>query len=448
MPDQIEVSRQFDKWLNETNQQTCGLWASAGFGKSYSMKDIIEEVIVKNSNYIPVLASMTHSAVEVLADFTGTVVTTLHSLMGWVPYVDKETGVDGLSTPMMRDKDADPRLTSNMLVLIDEAGLMGHDELALLLEECDRTGARVFFVGDSKQCFPVVKEGQRLCVPAYEHTLDQGALFMLTIPKRVDEDDMIYKLSVAYRKAVDGDKQPKLRTLLNKDGSGKGVRHVDDIEELAYKAFAAGKRDGNMRNIKVLAYTNRRCLTLNRKIRKKIMGLKDPTPIAGEEMVANTTITNATGEDCLIRNNGRVTVVSVEKTESHGLDGAFIQFKSDDTGEEVPEIVFVPSTPAKLLDRLRDLSNDAKAFKANGFDTEASKAWSSFFSLKEGCADIRFTYAITVNKCQGTTLKHALVDLCDIDGCRDYEQKTRMAYTAVTRATDYCTIEGELTGKG
>lgn len=441
--DQELVAEKFEAWLNETNMQTAGLFASAGFGKSYMAKHLIDEIIVKNSNYLPVLTSMTHSAVEVLADFTGQVVTTLHSLMGWIPYVDKETGEEGLSTPQMRDKNADPRLEENYLVIVDECGLMGHDELRLLLEECERTGARVLFVGDNKQCFPVVREGQRLCVPAYEYTMEQGCLLELTIPKRVDKSDMIYKLSLAYREAVDGAKQPDLKTMLNPDGSGKGVRHVDDIEELAYKAFTAGKRDGNMRNIKVLAYTNKRCLTLNRKIRKNVMGLKDPTPIVGEEMVANTTIQSATGDVCLIRNNGRVIVKEVEKTSSHGLDGAFIQFVDMD-GDDIEEVIFVPSTPAKLLDRLRKLSNEAKALKANGFDEESRQAWRSFFSLKEGCADIRFTYAMTVNKAQGITLKHALIDLCDMNGCRDYEQKTRMAYTAVTRATDYVTIEGEL----
>lgn len=441
MPDQVKAAEDFDYWLNETSTQTAGLWASAGFGKSWCAKHLIDEIVIKNSNYIPVLASMTHSAVAVLADFVGRDVNTLHSIMGWIPVVDKETGEERLSTPRMRDKNAEPRLAENMLLIVDEAGLMGHQELRLLLEELNLTGARVLFIGDNKQCFPVVKEGERLCVPAYEYS---ECKLELTIPKRVDEGDMIYKLSLAYRAAVDGARQPRLRTALNPDKSGKGVRHVDDIEELAYTAFRAGKRDGNMRNIKVLAYTNRRCLTLNRKIRRKVMGLKDPTPTVGEEMVANTSIQGATGDDVIIRNNEKVIVKSVEKTDSFGLKGAFIQF-TDMSGEDVEEVVFVPESPGKLNDRLKKLANEAKALKANGYDTESSEKWRAFFSLKEGCADIRYTYAMTVNKAQGTTLKHALVDLCDINSCRDYEQKTRMAYTAVTRATDYATIEGELT---
>lgn len=444
-PDQIAASQKFEECLNNTDVVFMGLWASAGFGKSYSAKDIIDEVIVKNSNYIPVLTSMTHGAVAILADFTGRKASTLHGLMGWVPQRDPDTGEEFLQTPRMRDKNAPDRLGNNMLVIVDEAGLMGHDELELLRIECERTGARVLFIGDNKQCYPVMRDGQKLCVPAYEAT---EVYLELTIPKRVDKEDTIYQLSLAYRRAVDGADQPKLKTKLNKDGK-TGVRYVQDIEEYAYKAFEAGKRDGNMREIKVMAFTNQRCLNLNRKIRKKVMGLTDPTPVVGEEMVANTAVQNGTGDETLIRNNQLVIVKEVEATDSYGLKGAFIQFEYYDSEHDmmvdVEEVVFVPSTPSKLLSRLKELANEAKALKAAGDSEGASAKWRAFYSLKEGVSDIRFTYAITVNKAQGITLKHALIDLDDINQCWDREQKTRMAYTAVTRATTYVTIEGELT---
>jgi len=440
-PDQLQAADDFEGWLLNHTTHLAGLWASAGYGKSYCVKHLINEVVIKNSNYTPVLTSMTHSAVDVLAEFTGMAVNTLHSLMGWVPYVDKDTGEEGISTPKMRDSNADPRLERNMLVVVDEAGLMGHNEVALLKKECKETGARVLLVGDNKQCFPVTKEGEELCIPAYDAT---ECKMHLTEPKRVDKGDVIFALSQAYRRAVDGERQPRLRTLLNADGTGRGIRHVDDIEEFAYKAFEAGVRDGNVRDIKVLAFTNKRCLSLNRKIRKKVMGLKDPVPIVGEEMVANTAITTSTGDNVLIRNNQKLIVKTVEPTTSFGLAGAFIQYLDMD-GEDIEETVFVPATPDKLLTRLKQMAYEANQFTSQGDKTEASKKWRAFYSLKEGCADIRFTYAMTVNKSQGTTLKHALVDLCDINSCRDLEQKTRLAYTAVSRATHFVTIEGKLT---
>lgn len=453
--DQIKAGEEFEHWLNNTKVRTAGLWASAGFGKSYSMQHFIDEIIVKNSNYNPIVCSMTHSAVAVLSDFVGREVRTLHSVMGWIPYVDKETGEEGLSTPRMRDRNAEPNLRSDDLLIIDEGGLVGHRELQLLLEELELTGARVLFVGDHKQCYPVTKDDEKLCVPAHDYTTAYGHVFELTEPKRTTDGDTIYKLALAYRAAVDGAKQPKLKTLLNPDGK-TGVRLVDDLEEIAVPAFKAGIRDGDVHKIKCLCFTNKRALTLNRKIRKRVMGYGDNIPRVGEEMVANTSISESAGDNILIRNNEKLIVKEVEATTSHGLEGAFIQFtRAEPVSVEidgvtqleyrdVEEVVFVPATPAKLIDRLKKLSNDAKAFKANGFEEDSRKAWRAFFSLKEGCADIRFTYAMTINKAQGVTLKHALIDMDDISICQDNGQMSRYAYTAVTRATHYVTIEGEL----
>ena len=445
-PDQMLAGEKFDYWLNETSIQISGLWASAGFGKSFSMQHMINEIVVKNSNYIPIVCSMTHSAVAVLKGFVSGDVGTLHSTMGWIPYVDKETGEEGLSTPRMRDKNAEPRFSENMLLIIDEAGLLGHNELRLLLEELSLTGARALFVGDHKQCYPVTKEDERLCIPAHEYSRDHGTIFELDTPKRTTAGDVIYELALAYRASVDGAPQPKLATKLNAD-KRTGVRIVEDLEEIAIPAFKAGIRDNEVKLIKCLCFTNKRALTLNRKIRKKIMKIKSPIPTVGEEMVANTTIDGV--DSILIRNNELLVVKSVEETESYGLKGAFIQYSRtelDVNGNypDVEEVVFVPATPAKLIDRLKKLSNDAKAFKANGFDKEASQAWRAFFSLKDGCADMRYTYAMTINKAQGVTLKHALIDLNDVSICQDNGQMSRYAYTAVTRATHYVTIEGQL----
>jgi hypothetical protein len=437
--DQLRAATRFEKWLSTSSETFAGLWASAGYGKSFTAKFLIEEVIIKHTNYTPMLTSTTHSAVEVMEEFTGRAASTLHSLMGWIPQVVKDTGEEYLSTPEMRGKKSN--LTKGMIILIDEAGTLGHEEMRLLTLACNEVEARVLFIGDHKQCFPVIKEGEELCVPAHRAT---ECMLELIEPKRTDRNNTIFKLSEKYRATVDGGPQPTLSTRLNVDGK-TGVRHVDDIEEMAYMAYAAGIRDGNTDNIKVLAFTNKRCLTLNRKIRKNILGHKSQIPMLDEIMIANTAITNVEG-NVMINNNQRVKVTSVEETENHGLNGAFITYDDLD-GEPIAESVFVPESPGKLVDRLKKLANEAKGYGANGFTDESSALWRTFYSLKEGCADIRFTYAMTVNKAQGITLKHALIDMSDINKASSFsrEMAARLAYTAVSRGTTFVTIEGELT---
>ena len=117
--DQLRAASRFELWLTNSSETFAGLWASAGYGKSYTAKHLIDEVIIKNSNYIPIMCSMTNSAADVLADFVGRPVTTLHALMGWVPQVDKEPAEEYLSTPQLRDSNENSSFKTNTLVLID-----------------------------------------------------------------------------------------------------------------------------------------------------------------------------------------------------------------------------------------------------------------------------------------------------------------------------------------
>lgn len=437
-PDQQLASDKFTDWLKENRQLIAGLWASAGFGKSHLCKHLIHTMI--DDGYSVGITSMTHAACEVLSNLTHMEVKTLHSTMGWVPAWDKKTGEEYLKTP--KDNDCPLAKSGIEILLIDEAGLMGHDELALLIERCRKLNVRLLFVGDHKQCFPVVKDHQELCIPAYTAT---ECYLELTTPKRVDEGDMIYKLCQAYRATVDGARQPKLRTVLNPDGGGKGVYVVDDIEEAAYEAFREAKEKGeDLRKIKVLAYTNKRSLKLNKKIRKNVFGIKDNRPYVGEEVQANTTISDSLDKEILIRNNQLLTVLAVVDGTEYGMKGWWLELEDVISGCAVPEQVFVAADWEALSAAMKKLTWEAGKFKKEGKGQQAQERWFRFFTMKSFFADIRNTYAITINKCQGSTLSHALIDLNNINICRNDEQAARMAYTGVSRPKMKVTIEGEL----
>ena len=443
-PDQQAASDKFFNWLDEptslhTEQHIAGLWSSAGFGKSHLCKHLIDNMLDKGLSVG--VTSMTHAACEVLNKLTGMDVKTLHSTMGWIPSYDKKTGEEFLKVP---SKDRCPLIESGIeFLLIDEAGLMGHEELGLLIQRTKLAGVRVLFVGDHKQCFPVNKAGEKECVPAFE--ADQ--IFLeLTTPKRVNEEDVLYQLCLAYRGTVDGRRQPKLRNARNKDGSGKGLYISEDIEEDAFEAFSKAKEAGeDLRKIKVLCYTNARSISLNRKIRKHVFGIKDSRPYVGEEVQANTTISDSLDEVILIRNNQLLTVLDIEDGTEHGTKGWWLGLEDVLSGLPIPEPVFVAASHAALKSRMDSIKREAQDFKKKGKQQQAQERWFKFFQMKKFFADIRNTYAITINKCQGSTLAHALIDMDNISSCRSDEQAARMAYTGVSRATDKVTIEGCLT---
>jgi hypothetical protein len=433
--DQKMASKRFEKWLNEEDTLTCGLWASAGFGKSYMAKYLINNIVKASSNYRPVLCSMTHSACKVLSGFLDQEVNTIHSVLGLIPMFDRETGDEFLSTPAMREKKPKPRLKEGDLVVVDEAGLMGNTELKYLISEAKKNHARILFIGDHKQLFPILNDDEQKCIPAYIATT---CYIKLTEPKRVAKKDVLFSLATKYRDSITGGRQPKLKSIMI---DGKGLKLTEDLEEDAIEAF----KKGDHNKVKILCFTNERALTLNRKIRKKVLRKASTLPDIGEIMVANTTIGSSVDkEEILIRNNQLLRVIGTREGVKKEVKGAYVSFCTME-GETLEEQVFIAESPNTLREKQSFYQKSARKLARSGDKAKAKNYWQAYFMLKEECADIRYTYAMTVNKAQGITIEHALIDLDDINKCQDYEQKCRLAYTAVTRATTLVTVEGEIT---
>ena len=276
-PDQLNVVKDFKHWLFETNEPIAGLWAPAGYGKTYSVNSLLK--VLEGTDYPVVLTSMTNVAAGILSAMSGKDATTLHKGVGWHLEENDTTG----GTDLVCGKK--PKIAFGSFLLVDEAGMIAPEVLKALKALCKEMEIRVLVVGDHKQVFPVMKEGQRLCVPAYEAKMPK---FTLTTPKRQAEGDILFALCERLRAAVDGARMPKMRTI--DQGNGKGVFEAEDFKEEIVIAFRDAKLNGRLDQVKVLAYTNRAVIKLNQLIRKEVYGNASFRPRDGEELVANTTI--------------------------------------------------------------------------------------------------------------------------------------------------------------
>ena len=61
-------------------------------------------------------------------------------------------------------------------------------------------------------------------------------------------------------------------------------------------------------------------------------------------------------------------------------------------------------------------------------------AWVKYFNLLGKYADVKYNYALTVHKSQGSTFDNAIVINCDIKRVQDKKERNKLLYTAVTRA--------------
>ena len=62
--------------------------------------------------------------------------------------------------------------------------------------------------------------------------------------------------------------------------------------------------------------------------------------------------------------------------------------------------------------------------------------WRGKYYFTEQFADIKYNHAITVHKSQGSTYKEAIVNIGDITLNRNIEERNRLLYTGITRASD------------
>ena len=83
------------------------------------------------------------------------------------------------------------------------------------------------------------------------------------------------------------------------------------------------------------------------------------------------------------------------------------------------------------------MANDAKYEKNYGLRT---KKWKLFFIIKETFIDVKYIYASTIHKLQGSTYDTVYIDLREIENMKDKDMMFRLLYVAITRASEHIKV--------
>ena len=82
---------------------------------------------------------------------------------------------------------------------------------------------------------------------------------------------------------------------------------------------------------------------------------------------------------------------------------------------------------------LEDYERAQALLKANAIKTKNREAWKMYFDLKGLFLTVKYHYASTTHKAQGSSYRDAWVDMTNL-GYVDDEQLLRLMYVATTRA--------------
>lgn len=417
---QLEIFEQITNMKLNVFSQTL-LTGYSGTGKSFLVTKIIEEIIFKNKGVKIAITAPTNKAVRVLKNLSSICEThnqvefnTLHSLLGLkrvITYEGKEEYKADFSGGIITEFD---------IVLVDEVSMLDNELYQTLLTSAMMNKIMLLFIGDRGQ-IPPVNGGESVLF-----TSDLDGNFNLSDIIRQADGNPIIQLAKKIRTNQKFEKE----SILDEDNNGVVFLKINTEMPLLEKYFNSENFSQNPNFVKVLAWTNKAVDYYNDKIRAMIYGDNCGKLNIGEKMVCNKPITDSK-KRVLLNNNDEFEVVSYElKTENRGLIYRYYSVKILSNGK--PYVI-------KLMSEISQKSyeKDLEGLKKKATNANIMlkrNAWSKYYNLLDRYADVKYNYALTVHKSQGSTFDNVIVINCDIERVRDIKERNKLLYTAITRA--------------
>lgn len=297
-------------------------------------------------------------------------------------------------------------------VFLDEAGMVPK-VLIPYIERAMRMGVRFLMIGDRKQVPPV---GERL-----SDIWDSYPTVKLT--KVLRHDNQILALATQVRTT----KLSKVKWRTDK-AKNEGVWCLSGDSFYRKIKLYAERGFFNDNRAKAIAWRNVTVDELNHAIRLAIFKEKiyDSKYLVGDRIVFTSPYTISKYQQCYVDDEGEILEVQVAPHATTGFKCYFLTVKLD-IGKHIIKVIHEDSEEA-FQSMLTDLSNIARASRKR-------EDWAKFWGLKESVAYIKYSYALTVHRAQGSTYLYAFVSISDILRNSNRGEAKKCAYTSLTRPT-------------
>jgi len=395
----------------------------AGFGKTYTIVDLIKDIPVHKSIG---LTAPTHKAVKVLRNMCqrekieGRVdIRTIHSALG-LKLVKK-----GGEEVITRDTHT-PERTYDVL-MIDEGSMLGDDITSYII---DSESGCVIFIGDEYQISPVDAEPGEIS-PVFTQVERQSELDEVV---RCSVDNPIIKLATKFRKCQDDVREhfeynfPTILHDVDSDGNGVHVLHMSEFVQSMVSRFASKEFIADVDYCRCITYTNKQAIEVNLGVRRGLHGADVPDYISGEVIVAQEGT-----EDFQNSEEFRILTASEDVCFDDTPDGIpywNLCIKSLEDGR-THNVKVVKSDGMKYYKKILDTwANRAYADSAN-----AKLNWAKYWRIKGAFIDFKHIYACTAHKSQGSTIEHTYIWTPDFIRFGPTLEILQLLYTGTTRSS-------------
>lgn len=400
------------------------LSGAAGTGKTFLTTAIVAHL---HEKYNVVVTAPTHKALSVLReimfiDNLQVSAKTIHAFLNIKLFTDYDKGIRKFVPDMSNDDKS-----KTDILIVDESSMVS-DELFEFIQdaiEADRVKA-VLFVGDYYQLLPVDSHKNSVFDVRHQYKLKEIV--------RQAEDSYIIKIASAARKIIKSAEYRDIKTFFttNQHPEITFFHNQDDFID----DFCRSKNWHNEDKV-ITSYKNSDVDSYNRLVRNRYWLNKGvaviPTLLKGDKVVFQS----AYSVNGVIKyhNNEQITLSYARKMYSDILKIEYWECKDDSEGEYQELIRIIdPKSTSNFNDKLDKIAKMAKSEKDY---KKRKEMWKTFFELKEYFADVKYTFASTIHKLQGSTYETVYIDLFGLSNNKyiDYNELYRLIYVAITRAS-------------
>ena len=383
----------------------------AGTGKTYTMKELVRRVKSRM-----IFTAPTNKATKVLRDVFQNEdlgdcyepeCRTIYSLLGLQIKPDGEIKV--LTHP------EDPvELGRYKLVVVDEASMINSNLWGYIQETAKEQRVKFIFMGDAAQLPPVGEANS----PVWSITNKAE------LTKVMRHDNQILALATSLRKVVDHPAPSVVMFSDNENGEGVWRLPIHSFEELIVKEAEAGTFS-EIGKVKAIAWRNVTVEKLNALIRRKIF-TEPGDYFPGDRIIIMEPAKDFTSGDTVATTDSEGTI----ERSTEAYHPTYGEFKCHrlvvlmDDGHPVTLWVLHASAAPSFHKKVSDLAAYAKVNR---------RLWKDYWAFREAFHSIRYGYAITAHRAQGSTYDKVFVNMGDVLCNRNRQEAFRCLYVACTR---------------
>ena len=396
-------------------EQFFRLQGYAGTGKSFLVCKFIKWLDDEKYSYLA--ATPTNKAAKNLRriaknaglDFE---IKTVAQLLGQQPELNETTGKEEFVS------NHNDSFAQYHVIIIDEFSMISRDNFEEIVDEANKHGNKVIFVGDPAQ-LPAINEKEAMVVTSGLITHSAELLEV------VRYDGEIARVAEAVRI---NSSLPKFIT-----AADRTLLCLPQKEWLkrAYKLFNSEEFFSDSDYVRFLAWRNRTVNALNHAVRLHLWGEGANPYVPGDKLIALKPLfrprPGATGKNKwgIFINNSEEAIVTEEGklTELKFVKDTYYYWE-----------VTVRSDLGRKEAKLLILHEDSKKFHAERVKYFVrQKLWNYYFDLSRMFDNVGYAYALTVHKAQGSTINNVFLDVKDMMQSPD---RQKLLYTALTRTAD------------